>query len=117
VTTRPPRIAAWLMKRFSGSSRNIEALLGDVQEKYQQDLSSVWYWRQTVAVILVEMCSRICATRRAAMKYAVWAVTGLTVFLIGFAVGRISSRPVPEARQSVGAGCPGYLPFISPIRS
>src|SRR5215831_18940954 len=96
MTTQPPRIAAWLLRLF-GSSKNNEALLGDLQERYEHDLSSIWYWRQTVAIIFTVILSRTRATRRTAMKYAVWAIAFVGVFLVGFWAGRIPLRPVPVA--------------------
>src|SRR5262245_52808101 len=103
MTIQPPRIAAWLLRLLGGSSNNNEALLGDMQERYQHDLSSIWFWRQTVAIVFAEIHNRILATWSIAMKYAVWTIAFVGVFFVGFWVGRIPSRPVPVAKVTIEA--------------
>src|SRR5262249_2890446 len=44
-----------------------------------------------------EILRRTRATRRTAMKYAVWPIAFVGVFLVGFWAGRIPLRPVPVA--------------------
>jgi hypothetical protein len=47
----PPRIAVWILKHF-GRSPATDAILGDMQERYQQGKTAVWYWRQTFIALL-----------------------------------------------------------------
>src|SRR5262245_110483 len=49
---RPPRLAAWFLKRL-GATAVEEALIGDLLEEYQARRSPVWYWRQVAAAIVV----------------------------------------------------------------
>src|SRR5690349_20461122 len=92
---QPPRIAAWLLKHFGGNSRSDEALLGDVQERYQDEQSTAWYWRQTVAIVCAEIHRRIFTTRRTEMKtVAIWSLVLIVAFGAGFWAGRIPSRSV-----------------------
>src|SRR6185369_14892223 len=44
---QPPRFATWMLKHF-GSGPNIDAVLGDLAERYQEKNSAIWYWRQTI---------------------------------------------------------------------
>jgi len=49
---RPPTIAKWLLRHLA-TSRNIEAISGDLDERYGHGRSRVWYWRQVVVAIVV----------------------------------------------------------------
>lgn len=48
----PPTIASWLLKRFVPVYRS-ESLLGDLLEEYQSGRTSGWYWRETLAALIV----------------------------------------------------------------
>jgi hypothetical protein len=47
----PPRIASWLLRNF-GCSPNNDAIIGDLNEKYQGGQSRFWYWRQSLVAIV-----------------------------------------------------------------
>ena len=49
---RPPTIAKWLLRHLA-TSRNIEAISGDLDERYGHGRSRVWYWRQVALAIVV----------------------------------------------------------------
>lgn len=49
---QPPIIAKWLL-RHSGCSPNNAAVVGDLDERYQQGRSEVWYWQQVLSAITV----------------------------------------------------------------
>jgi hypothetical protein len=51
VNTQPPRIANWLLQHF-GSSPNNDAVIGDLNERYEHGRSRVWYWQQVIAAII-----------------------------------------------------------------
>lgn len=51
-SVEPPRLATWLLERFSSES---ESLAGDLIESFQHGSSSGWYWRQVLAAILIEL--------------------------------------------------------------
>ena len=49
---RPPRLAAWLLKRFASGYRS-DSLSGDLLEEYQTGRTPGWYWREVIAALLV----------------------------------------------------------------
>ena len=65
---QPPALALWLLRRL-GPSYCKEALEGDLFEQYQQDGSPSWYWRQTLAAVMIAAIRRAltCLVRVAAM--------------------------------------------------
>lgn len=48
---RPPRLATWLLERFSHVLQNAP-LAGDLAEAFKQGRSSGWYWRQVFVAVL-----------------------------------------------------------------
>jgi len=48
--SRPPRVAHWLLTRWTAGARR-ESLVGDIFEQYQRGRSSTWYWRQTISAV------------------------------------------------------------------
>ena len=95
---QPPGIAAWLLKHFGGNSGSNEALLGDVHERYQEEQSTLWYWRQTIAIVCAEIHRRVSAIRRTEMKtIAVWSLVLIVAFGAGFWAGRIPSRSLKNS--------------------
>jgi hypothetical protein len=48
----PPALALWLLEHW-GSPYHGEALAGDLIEQYQEGRSRGWYWKQTIAAILI----------------------------------------------------------------
>jgi preprotein translocase subunit SecY len=47
---RPPALATWLLKH---AARGDDALVGDLFEEHGRRRSSVWYWRQVLAAVVV----------------------------------------------------------------
>jgi hypothetical protein len=50
MTARPPRIATWLLVRFSSGPHG-EAIAGDLMEQFAARPSRLWYWRQVLSAI------------------------------------------------------------------
>lgn len=51
-SSRPPRLASWLVRRFAGGPQR-ESLIGDLNEQFARGRSSGWYWRQVVSALFV----------------------------------------------------------------
>jgi hypothetical protein len=58
MTARAPRIATWLLVRFSSGPHG-EAIAGDLLEQYAANHSRVWYWRQVLSAIRSDIVSTI----------------------------------------------------------
>jgi len=54
TSRKVPGVATWILKHF-GCSPNNEAILGDIEERYQEGPGAIWYWRQII-VALVTGC-------------------------------------------------------------
>lgn len=51
-STRPPSLAAWLLRLFGSSPYN-ESVIGDLNERYRNGGSKLWYWRQASIAVVV----------------------------------------------------------------
>jgi hypothetical protein len=49
---QPPRLANWVLDRFGVAASN-EGLMGDLTEEYASGRSGLWYWKQTMAAVIV----------------------------------------------------------------
>lgn len=58
MTARAPRVATWLLVRFSSGSHG-EAIAGDLLEQYAANNSRVWYWRQVLSAIRADVVTTI----------------------------------------------------------
>jgi hypothetical protein len=48
------RLATWLLKRFV-TGPHAEAIVGDLLERFNQDASVVWLWRQVLLAMVVSV--------------------------------------------------------------
>ena len=76
---QPPRIATWMLKHF-GSGPNIDALLGDLAEQYQQNSSAIRYWRQVMKAIPVSFFRDVRSHKRSVAKAL---MTGWVLWILG----------------------------------
>ena len=58
MTARAPRVATWLLVRFSSGPQG-EAIAGDLLEQYATRNSRVWYWRQVLSAIRADIVSTV----------------------------------------------------------
>lgn len=49
-----PRAATWLLERVGGRSR-FEPLIGDLVEQFEEGRSRLWYWRQAVGTLAIDL--------------------------------------------------------------
>ena len=54
MTARAPRVATWLLLRFSAGPQG-EAIAGDLMEQYTAHPSRWWYWRQVFSAIRADI--------------------------------------------------------------
>jgi hypothetical protein len=54
--TKPPKLATWLLVRFSSGSHG-EAIAGDLMEEYAERPSRSWYWRQVLSAIAADVAT------------------------------------------------------------
>ena len=52
TATRPPALATWLLKH---AARGNDALVGDLLEEYCRRRSDVWYWRQVLTAVALNL--------------------------------------------------------------
>jgi hypothetical protein len=68
-------------------------MLGDLAERYEQDQSKAWYWKQTATVLIVGI-------RRIPMKRAaIWGLALVSMFLVGYWVGRTPSKHIERVAK------------------
>jgi hypothetical protein len=94
---RPPALATWLLEHLLPQGKN-EALAGDLLEKFGQQGSATWYWRQVLAAVMVGLLHEV-RVRWIAICWAVvyssaipwllpiWAAPQLRGFLFYFSAG------------------------------
>ena len=92
---RPPPVATWLLRNLGSGAAN-EQLLGDLTEEHAKGQSSVWFWRQAVAAIVLSFAAESRAhkwviARGVVVGYGCWTLMnyisrlGLTVIeLLGW---------------------------------
>src|SRR5262245_58048490 len=96
---QPPRIATWMLNRL-GSGANIETLLGDLAEQYQQDSSSIRYWRQAMKAIPVSLFRDVRAHKWSVAKALMtgWVLWILAAYFI-FPIASYDPSADPNAPQ------------------
>ena len=57
-TAQSPKLARWLLEHF-GCSPNNAAVVGDLDERYRQGRSGVWYWWQVTAAVVAGFITEI----------------------------------------------------------
>lgn len=89
TAVRPPRLACWLLERFSNSWR-ADALIGDLAEQFSEGRSRSWYWLQTAGTLVVDL-------RRATYAHGLTATAALMIGCALMSLGERSSALVFRA--------------------
>lgn len=53
-----PRAATWLLERVGGRSR-FDPLIGDLVEQFEAGHSRLWYWRQAVGTVAIDLAQTL----------------------------------------------------------
>lgn len=53
-----PRVANWLLERVGGRAR-FEPLIGDLVEQFEEGRPRLWYWRQVVGTLAIDLAQTI----------------------------------------------------------
>jgi hypothetical protein len=67
TSNQPPTIARWLLIHF-GCSPDNDAVVGDLDERYDRDRADAWYWRQVTVTLFVGFFKEIWNHKRRAMS-------------------------------------------------
>jgi hypothetical protein len=95
----PPRIASWLLRNF-GCSPNNDAIIGDLNEKYQSGQSRFWYWRQSLLAILAGLWNEFRA-------HKLWTASGVVT---GWLSALLLSKVLEPVYLALHKN--DYLPFL-----
>jgi hypothetical protein len=90
----PPKLPRWLLNQL-GCSPNNEAIIGDLDERYRQRPSRLWYWRQALIAIVSGFATlarnnRILAIRALAVG---WGLIFLFTLALPLILGILGGHP------------------------
>jgi len=79
----PPKLARWLLNQL-GCSPNNEGIIGDLDERYRQGRSRVWYWKQALAAIVSSIFTLVRNNRWLAIRALAigWALIFLSTLAL-----------------------------------
>lgn len=89
----PPRLATWLLKHF-GCSPNNPSVIGDLNERYRQSRSYLWYWRQAVLAIVVSFFKEVWSHKLLAMRALLigWIIKAIWLSAYAYVYGAPAKR-------------------------
>lgn len=79
MSAKPPRLAIWILKHF-GCSPDTEVLIGDLLERYSQEQSQFWLWRQILTSIAGGFLEGALAHKKLMLEAVVMGWAGVLVF-------------------------------------
>jgi len=90
----PPKLARWLLNHL-GCSPNNEGIIGDLDERYRQGRSRVWYWRQALAAIVSGFVTLVRNNRRLAIRALAigWGLIFLSATALPLILGILVGHP------------------------
>jgi len=78
---RPPAFARWLLNHFSCSPNN-EAVIGDLDERYRQGRSDLWYWQQVFIAIVAGLFSHMRGHKTLVLSAVVMGWASFLVYML-----------------------------------
>jgi len=88
-SNQPPSIAKWLLRHF-GSSPNNESVIGDLDERYRQGRSYLWYWKQAFQAIATSFVNEVWEHKLPAIRALLigWAIKVTWISIFAHTYGR-----------------------------
>jgi hypothetical protein len=78
TTNAPPRVASWLLRAFY-TGPSVDAVVGDLAERYATKQSSRWYWRQAVSTVAVSILADVWSHKLLAVRAVFCGVVAASV--------------------------------------
>src|SRR5215470_1445053 len=97
MATQPPPIATWLLRHF-GCGPNNDAVIGDLDERYQCGRARMWYWQQASAAIVISFMKEIWSHKLLTLTAILY---GWTVF---FYISRFNYYLTLELFSAIAGG-------------
>lgn len=100
---QPPKLARVLLEHF-GCSPNNAAMVGDLDERYHQGHSRIWYWRQILITLMAGFIEDI-------WRHKLFALRAVTVGMI--VLHRMANLFFPPFGRLIGGivRATGHMPF------
>ena len=92
-----PRAATWLLERVGGRSR-IDPLIGDLVEQFEAGRSRLWYWRQAVGTVAIDLAHTL---RSHAFSFIAAVAAGFALIWLLDAGYSYALRPLRENLTTV----------------
>lgn len=92
-----PRVATWLLERIGGRSR-YDPLIGDLIEQFEQGHSRLWYWRQAVGTLAIDLARTL---RLQAFSFTAAVAAGCTLIWVCHAGYSYALQPLHENLSTV----------------
>src|SRR5215468_6079864 len=103
-STHPPALASWFLRHF-GCSPNNQSVIGDLNERYGQGRSRLWYWKEVNHAIVASFLNEISSHK----------LLSIRALLTGWIVKVIWLSAYSYEFRKPGAGIPATRLFSNGI--
>jgi hypothetical protein len=113
-SAQPPAFAHWLVKTF-GCSPNNDAVIGDLDERYHQGHSYIWYWKQAFQAIATSFFNEVWGHKLLAIRALLsgWIIKVMWMSVFESTYGRPPQRLFHEGIEtSLLIGLVGVLTMM-----
>jgi hypothetical protein len=93
MASQPPTIAKWLLSHF-GCSPNNQSVIGDLDERYRQGRSYLWYWKQALQAIVASFLNEVWEHKLLAIRALLigWVIKVTWISIFARTYGRPPQR-------------------------
>lgn len=111
--SNPPELAIWLLRHACPGGDN-EALTGDLIERFRQEKTCGWFWRQTFIAFIISVQGEI-RRRWSLFCYAIAGTIAIWVLPDGPATRQLpgwlywGDLPWPRSQFALELSCPALL--------